>query len=518
MPAVESLPNNIRRMAVLVASVDAATARQLLLQLPTEIAKQVRGALQNLGPIDPFERQRIIAEFQSTAARQARSVPHSSTSQHANSQNSASQNSASHSSFAHGSSTQVADQQPLANSNRLNQVPQPSAQYSRADVGQNVGVVAHLSEHSGAVEHTGKHHYSNQSFDNHHQGPQSTESETRSAWKRMDTRALSRLLAGERPTVIAVVISQLSPEAGVALLQQLPTGLHRDVLKRIVHLQDIDAEAMQSIDDHLAERLKDYEHEVNSEAESTRRISSLIAVAPPVLQQAWIKLLRESNAEEDEDQIGQIQAGLQQTTTSAVAMSAVQTNASVASSSAANAEMFDTANLAVNQTQTVTPTASTAATSAIDQLGSQIVVGGTVQSVTPNNATPQAVNVQSTGPDILPFPGAYAAPPLSNADRGLLQVEFERLLQLGAQKLAKVLTTADSQTVLLSLAGASPAFMKRFYTLLTKQDAKILAARLSQIGPLRLRDIDEAQQRIVELAAKLFAPPIKRDQLNRAAA
>jgi len=64
------MPDNIRRIAVLVASVDSATAHQLLLHLPTSIAKQVRRALQNLGPVSPAERQRILTEFQSTAAKQ----------------------------------------------------------------------------------------------------------------------------------------------------------------------------------------------------------------------------------------------------------------------------------------------------------------------------------------------------------------------------------------------------------------------------------------------------------------
>ncbi len=71
MPTAEPIPDNIRRIAVLVSSVESATARQLLLHLPTPIAKQVRGALQNLGAVSAGERQRILAEFQSTAAKQS---------------------------------------------------------------------------------------------------------------------------------------------------------------------------------------------------------------------------------------------------------------------------------------------------------------------------------------------------------------------------------------------------------------------------------------------------------------
>ena len=63
MPTAEPVPDNIRRIAVLVSSVDSATARQLLLHLPTSVAKHVRRALQNLGPISVAERQRILTEF-----------------------------------------------------------------------------------------------------------------------------------------------------------------------------------------------------------------------------------------------------------------------------------------------------------------------------------------------------------------------------------------------------------------------------------------------------------------------
>ena len=113
---------------------------------------------------------------------------------------------------------------------------------------------------------------------------------------------------------------------------------------------------------------------------------------------------------------------------------------------------------------------------------------------------------QDDDPYIIPFPGSGELPPLSNTDRSLIQIEFEQILSLSTQQLAQVLSAAESQTVLLALAGASPTFMKRFYAMLTKPDGKALASRLSKIGPLKLRDIDEAQRSIAELAAKLTSP------------
>lgn len=38
---------------------------------------------------------------------------------------------------------------------------------------------------------------------------------------------------------------------------------------------------MQAIDEHLSQRLQEYQHHIQSEWENTRRIQSLLAAAPP---------------------------------------------------------------------------------------------------------------------------------------------------------------------------------------------------------------------------------------------
>ena len=70
--------------------------------------------------------------------------------------------------------------------------------------------------------------------------------------------------------------------------------MHREVLQAIANLQDIDEEAMQSIEAHLAERIKDYEQQVNGEAKGTRRVAALLAAAPPELQESWSRFVHMS--------------------------------------------------------------------------------------------------------------------------------------------------------------------------------------------------------------------------------
>ncbi len=298
----------------------------------------------------------------------------------------------------------------------------------------------------------------------------------------MDTRALGHFLRGERSSVIAVVINQLPPETGVALLQQLPSTLHREVLQAIASLQDIDAEALHAIEEHLSERLNEYELQVSSEAKGTRRIAALLAAAPPELQETWSKFV---HLAVDSGPIAQTTAA-QQSLPSAVP--AVETQATAS---------------------TVPPQgrAASEASIAAAQFTSHVVTTFDSQNALDSSGSEDA--------HILPFPKPGEPRPMSDVDRSLLQLEFEQILSLSPHELAQILTAAHSHTVLLALAGASPSFMKRFYSMLNKPDAKALASRLSQIGPLKLRDIDEAQRSIVELAERVSQPRRMNTQVPR---
>lgn len=304
----------------------------------------------------------------------------------------------------------------------------------------------------------------------------------------MDIRALSHFLRAERATVIAVVINQLSPDTGVALLQQLPGATHREVLQAIANLQDIDEEAMQSIEEHLAERIKDYEQQVNSEAKGTRRVAALLAAAPPELQETWSRFVHLAIDPSNETNSRVEAAATLQPAQAAKVESPITTRVD-------HADFVRTQpkESPVRHPVTTTEVNSTTATPSFDD------------SLLNDTAL-------DDDPYILPFPGRNEPRPLSDTDRSLIQIEFEQILSLSAHELAQVLTAADSHTVLLALAGASPSFMKQFYAMLTKNDAKALASRLSKIGPLKLRDIDEAQRSIAELAARLSTTRSSRRQ------
>lgn len=83
-------------------------------------------------------------------------------------------------------------------------------------------------------------------------------------------------------------------------------------------------------------------------------------------------------------------------------------------------------------------------------------------------------------------------------------VEFESLLSLPVQVLVRVIEGADQETVLLAIAGASPSFVSRLRELLGEEDFSQLDARVNRLGAIRIRDIDQAQVRLVQQARQLL--------------
>lgn len=265
------------------------------------------------------------------------------------------------------------------------------------------------------------------------------------AWTQLSEEALVRFIRHERPTVVAVIIHQLPAKQAASVLQRLPRSMGREVLNRLGSLQDIDPEAMQAIDEQLSHRLSDYRHQVENEMENSKKINALLAVAPPELKQQWASWIRPDVFTGDEAN--------SRTEWAEGIRSENEANAASNSEPPATIPMFPRQDSRQSETH---------------------------RSPSNNHATA--------------------------VDRTRQLLDFERILTLKPEQLAALLTSLDSQTVLLSLAGATPKFIKQFNALLEPEDAKLLEERLSRIGPVGLRDMDEAQKRVVEAYWSMTAP------------
>lgn len=84
-----------------------------------------------------------------------------------------------------------------------------------------------------------------------------------------------------------------------------------------------------------------------------------------------------------------------------------------------------------------------------------------------------------------------------------LMFTFEDLLKLDPGGVQTLLRGIDKNRLALAMKGASEALRDLFFTNMSERAAKILREDMEAMGPVRLRDVDEAQMEIVNAAKDL---------------
>jgi flagellar motor switch protein FliG len=82
---------------------------------------------------------------------------------------------------------------------------------------------------------------------------------------------------------------------------------------------------------------------------------------------------------------------------------------------------------------------------------------------------------------------------------------FAEICEFPWEALERVIRAADRRCVVLALAGAEAEIVQDILEQLRVDEARWLSHRLSHLGPLRLSDIDRAQDDLAELAGQLYA-------------
>jgi flagellar motor switch protein FliG len=82
-------------------------------------------------------------------------------------------------------------------------------------------------------------------------------------------------------------------------------------------------------------------------------------------------------------------------------------------------------------------------------------------------------------------------------------LKFEELLHLDDAALRAVFAAADTEISLIALTGAEPRLIARILRKLPSREAALLRHRLEHPGPLRLRDVDQAQAALAAVATRL---------------
>lgn len=84
-----------------------------------------------------------------------------------------------------------------------------------------------------------------------------------------------------------------------------------------------------------------------------------------------------------------------------------------------------------------------------------------------------------------------------------LMFVFEDLVTLDDRSVQRVLREVDSRDLALALKGASEEVTRKIFNNMSKRASEMLKEDIEFMGPVRLRDVEEAQQRIVNVVRKL---------------
>ncbi|WP_114394804.1 flagellar motor switch protein FliG [Oleisolibacter albus] len=86
-----------------------------------------------------------------------------------------------------------------------------------------------------------------------------------------------------------------------------------------------------------------------------------------------------------------------------------------------------------------------------------------------------------------------------------LMFTFEDLSKLDPAGIQTLLRSVDKQKLGLALKGASDTLKDLFFTNMSERAAKIMREDMASMGPVRLRDVDEAQMYMVQLTKDMAA-------------
>lgn len=95
-----------------------------------------------------------------------------------------------------------------------------------------------------------------------------------------------------------------------------------------------------------------------------------------------------------------------------------------------------------------------------------------------------------------------SAPDAAEKIRSLM-FTFEDLINLDSQGVQALIRAVDKDKLPIALKGASDTLKDLFFTNMSERASKIMKEDMASMGPVRLKDVEEAQQAIVSVAKDL---------------
>ena len=82
---------------------------------------------------------------------------------------------------------------------------------------------------------------------------------------------------------------------------------------------------------------------------------------------------------------------------------------------------------------------------------------------------------------------------------------FEDLVKLDSKGIQTLLRAIDKSKLTIALKGASDKVKEVFFSNMSQRASRIIQEELESLGPIRVRDVDESQSEIVNVAKELIA-------------
>lgn len=257
-----SSDQRVRHVAIVLQSLDAATSRGLLSQLPPAQSKSVRQAMVNLGTVSPQERAAAFEAMQGLLAAAGIRVPTSNREE------------------------SDADLSPAAAL-----LAQSSAGKDRIEWSSAAAASASSTPQQASATGAGP--------DTHWQLPANHAThgplDNQSILSRMPADTLADILQGERPIVIATVINQVSLETATSIVQSLPIAVAGATLAALPHLHLTDPAILKDIQLELERKIGQYEPPRQATAEGLAKLQAILASMPATQHDIWTNAVAQSN-------------------------------------------------------------------------------------------------------------------------------------------------------------------------------------------------------------------------------
>jgi flagellar motor switch protein FliG len=293
-------------------------------------------------------------------------------------------------------------------------------------------------------------------------------------WQHIPIETFADILHNERPIVIATVINHLSVDRATSVVQLLPIEVAGATLAALPHLHMTDAAILKDIEQEIERKIGHHQPQLQASSEGLSRLQAILAGMPESQKSIWLNAVAQSNPLLG-SRLGWSPSHFssQVPTTPPVAANSAQEPSDPAAHSSSYDDVFEDPILL--------PIAGKSKTTAKNDASA---ISSRELKAPRNDAGAQRFSPSS--------PKASEGPSL------------DALAKLSDRDFVTVLHACDPQLVLLAISGASKPLVNRVERLIPPKDIKRLRSRLANLGPIQLRDIDNAQRTILETAESLF--------------